>query len=142
MTEFVTPPPLTDGQTLAVVAPASGGAAMARHVLELGIDRIEDRFGVDVVVHPTARQLDACLRRHPAARAAAIHETFTDPAVGAVMATIGGDDQLRILKQLDGETLRSNPTRFLGLSDNTNPGVAIPIGGRVRLEPNDRIVFE
>jgi len=75
---------------------------------------------VETVVHPTARQSDEFLRAHPRARAAAIHETFEDPDIGAVMATVGGDDQLRVLDHLDADVLRANPTRFLGLSDNTN----------------------
>jgi len=40
--------------------------------------------------------------------------------VRGVLATIGGDDQLRILRHLDPEVLRANPTRFYGMSDNTN----------------------
>jgi muramoyltetrapeptide carboxypeptidase LdcA involved in peptidoglycan recycling len=120
MSEFVTPPSLQSDDELAVIAPSSGGAAEAPHILELGLERLESRLGVDVTVHPSARQSDSYLREHPAARAAAIHETFKDPDVGAVMATIGGDDQLRVLEHLDPAVLRENPTRFFGLSDNTN----------------------
>ncbi|MFC7073202.1 S66 peptidase family protein [Halovenus rubra] len=120
MIEFVTPPKLHSGEQLAIIAPSSGGAAEAPHILELGKERLESRFGIDVTVHPTARQSDSYLREHPKARAAAIHEVFKDSDIGAVMATIGGDDQLRVLDYLDPEILRSNPTRFFGLSDNTN----------------------
>lgn len=125
MSRFVTPPPLGSDQKLAIVAPSSGGAASARHVFELGLERLEDRFDVETIVHPTARQSDGYLRNHPEARAAAIHETFKDPEIGAVMATIGGDDQLRVLKHLDPELLRANPTRFFGLSDNTNLSLSL-----------------
>ncbi|MFC7056907.1 S66 family peptidase [Halovenus salina] len=120
MSEFVTPPALQSDEEIAIVAPSSGGAAEAPHILELGIGRLESTLGVDIRVHPTARQSNSYLREHPRARAAAIHETFSDPDVGAVMATIGGDDQLRVLKHLDPAVLRENPTRFFGLSDNTN----------------------
>ena len=120
MSEFVTPPPLESGGTLAIIAPSGGSAAGARHIFELGLDRLDENFDLDVVVHPTARQSDTYLRSHPEARAAAIHEVFRDPDIDGVMATIGGDDQLRVLKHLDPEVLRSNPTRFFGLSDNTN----------------------
>lgn len=120
MSDFVTPPPVSPGDTVAVVAPSSGGAAAARHVLSLAIDRLRSTFEVEPVVHPTARQSDAYLRAHPEARAAAIHEMFRDPDVGAAFATIGGDDQLRVLRHLDREVLRANPTRFFGMSDNSN----------------------
>ncbi|MFD1513679.1 S66 family peptidase [Halomarina rubra] len=118
--EFLTPPSLSPGDRVAVVAPSSGGARAAPHVLSLALDRLRDRFDLDPVVHPTARQGDAFLRAHPRARAAAIHEAFRDPEVRGVFATIGGDDQLRVLRHLDPEVLRANPTRFYGMSDNTN----------------------
>lgn len=120
MDSFKTPPPAEPGSDVAVIAPSSGGAAQAPHVLDLALDRLDARFDVNPVVHPTARQSHEFLADHPRARAAAIHEAFKDPSIDAVFATIGGDDQLRILKYLDPETLRQNPTRFFGMSDNTN----------------------
>ncbi|MFC5972026.1 S66 peptidase family protein [Halomarina salina] len=118
--EFRTPPPLVAGDRVAVVAPSSGGARRAPHVLSLALDRLRDRFGLDPVVHPTARQGDEFLSAHPRARAAAVHEAFRDPEIRAVFATIGGADQLRVLRYLDPEVLREHPTRFFGMSDNTN----------------------
>lgn len=120
MDTVVRPPPLDPGDRLAIVAPSSGGAASAPHIFELALERLESTFDVEPVVHPTARQSDEYLRAHPEARAAAIHESFKDPDIDAVMATIGGDDQIRVLDHLDPEVLRENPTRFFGLSDNTN----------------------
>jgi muramoyltetrapeptide carboxypeptidase LdcA involved in peptidoglycan recycling len=119
MAEFVTPPPASPGDAVAVIAPSSA-AANARNVLELGIDRLQTVFDLRTRVHPTARQSDAYLRDHPETRAAAIHEAFRDPDIGAVFAAIGGDDQLRVLSHLDPGVLRANPTRFFGMSDNTN----------------------
>lgn len=110
---------------MAVVAPSSGAAAVARDVLALACDRLRDRFDLEPDLDPTARQSDAFLRDHPEARAAAVHAAFRDPAVSAVFATIGGDDQLRVLKHLNSEVLRDNPTRFFGMSDNTNLALAL-----------------
>jgi muramoyltetrapeptide carboxypeptidase LdcA involved in peptidoglycan recycling len=45
---------------------------------------------------------------------------FLDPDIGAVMASIGGDDQLTVLPHLDPDAVRSNPKPFFGYSDNTN----------------------
>ena len=114
------PPPVSRGGQVAIIAPASGGAAGAKHIFKLGLDRLAETFAVEPIVHPTARQSDDFLRSHPRARAAAVHEAFRDPDIEGVMATIGGDDQLRVLKHLDPAVLRSNPTRFYGLSDNAN----------------------
>lgn len=118
--EFVVPEPASPGDRVAVIAPSSGGAAHARDVLSLGLDRLSGRFDLDPVVYPTARQSDAYLRDHPEARAADIHAAFRDPEISAVFATIGGDDQLRVLNHIDPDVIRDNPTRFFGMSDNTN----------------------
>jgi muramoyltetrapeptide carboxypeptidase LdcA involved in peptidoglycan recycling len=118
--EFVVPPPATPGDRVAVIAPSRGAAAHHRDVLTLGLDRLRDVFDLQPVVYPTARQSDAFLRDRPRTRAADVHAAFRDPDISAVFATIGGDDQLRILKHLDPDVLRQNPTRFFGMSDNTN----------------------
>lgn len=123
MSRFVTPPPLEPGDRVAVVAPSSGGARDAPHVFELGIQRLRDAFGLEPVVYPTARQGNDFLADSPRARAADIHAAFRDPEIRGVVATIGGDDQLRLLRHLDADVLRDNPTRFYGMSDNTNLGL-------------------
>ncbi|MFB6268603.1 MAG: S66 peptidase family protein [Halobacterium sp.] len=122
-TDFVTPPPMEPGDRVAVVAPSSGGAQEARHLLDLALDRLEGVFGLDPVVYPTARQGDEFLRDHPRARAADVHAAFRDPEIAGVFATIGGADQLRVLKHLDGDVLREHATRFYGMSDNSNLGL-------------------
>lgn len=122
---FSVPPPVDPGGTVRIIAPSSGGAASARSVLALGVDRLETRFGVAVEVHPTARQSSAFLAVNPRSWAAAIHEAFRAPAVEAVVATIGGDDQIRVLPYLDTAVLRRNPTRFFGMSDNTVMALAL-----------------
>ncbi len=123
--EFVTPPAMEPGDRVAVVAPSSGGARNAPHVLELGLDRLRTVFDLDPVVYPTARQSDAFLADHPGARAADVHAAFRDPEIRGVFATIGGADQLRVLRHLDPGTLREHPTRFYGMSDNTNLDLAL-----------------
>jgi muramoyltetrapeptide carboxypeptidase LdcA involved in peptidoglycan recycling len=121
--EFVTPPAMEPGDRVAVLAPSSGGAREAPHLLELALDRLRDVFDLEPVVYPTARQGDEFLQAHPEARAADLHRAFRDPDIRGVFATIGGDDQLRVLQHLDAEVLREHPTRFYGMSDNTNLGL-------------------
>jgi muramoyltetrapeptide carboxypeptidase LdcA involved in peptidoglycan recycling len=123
--EFVRPPALEPGDSVAVVAPSSGGAHDARHVFELGLRRLREVFDLEPVVYPTARQSNDFLADSPRARAADVHAAFRDPEIRGVVATIGGADQLRILRHLDSEVLRENPTRFFGMSDNTNLNLAL-----------------
>lgn len=120
MTSFVTPPPLAPGDRVAVIAPSSGGAREAPHVFELGLERLRERFDLEPVVFPTARQSDEYLASSPRARAADIHAAVREPEIAGVIATIGGRDQLRVLKHLDPELVREHPTRVFGMSDNTN----------------------
>ena len=125
MTEFVTPPPLEEGDNVAIVAPASGLAERFPHVYERGLDRLRSAFGLEPVEFPTATKSDEYLRANPQARARDIEDAFADPAIGGVIATIGGNDQIRILDHLDMDILAENPTRFYGASDNTNLAIAL-----------------
>ncbi|MFB6111988.1 MAG: LD-carboxypeptidase [Halobacteriaceae archaeon] len=120
MPDFEVPPALSPGDEVAVIAPSSGGARDAPQVLSVGLKRLRETFDLRPRVHPTARQSNEFLAAHPRARAAAIHEAFRDPDIGAVFATIGGHDQLGVLKHLDPTVLENHPTRFFGMSDNTN----------------------
>jgi len=45
---------------------------------------------------------------------------FADPEIKALMATIGGDDQLDVLPFLDPDVAATSPKAFFGYSDNTN----------------------
>lgn len=123
--EFLTPPPVSRGDRVAVVAPASGSAARFPHVLDRGLRVLRERFDLEPILFPTARRSDEWLYDHPAARARDVEAAFRDPDVGAVLATIGGNDQVRILRHLDRDALRANPTRFLGTSDNTHIHTAL-----------------
>lgn len=46
--------------------------------------------------------------------------TFTDPANKAVFTSIGGEDQIKLIKYLDADIIRVNPKPFIGYSDNTH----------------------
>jgi muramoyltetrapeptide carboxypeptidase LdcA involved in peptidoglycan recycling len=118
--EFVVPPALEPGDEVAIVAPSSGSAASAPHVRDLGVKRLRETFDLEPIVYPTAKKDNAYLESHPDERARDLHDAFCDSDIRGVVATIGGDDQLRVLSHLDPDVLRENPTRFYGMSDNTN----------------------
>jgi len=128
---FITPPPMQPGDKVAIVAPSSGLAAEFHDVFKLGVSRGRDLFDLDPVIFPTARQGSGFLTDHPRARAADIHAAFRNPRIKGVIATIGGSDQIRVLDYLDSDMLRENPTRFYGMSDNTNIGLCLWRAGLV-----------
>lgn len=109
------PPPLAPGGLVALVSPSWAGPGVFPAVHERGVAVLTERFGVRVREYPTTREVGAS----PADRARDLMAAFGDDEVGAVMATIGGDDQLRVLGHLDGPRLATTPKRFFGYSDNT-----------------------
>ena len=103
------------GEKVAIVSPSWAGPAVAPHVHELGLRRLRE-LGVEPVEYPTTRMLGAT----PAQRAADLNAAFADPQIRAVMATIGGSDQIKVLAHLDPDVIRADPKPFFGYSDNTN----------------------
>jgi muramoyltetrapeptide carboxypeptidase LdcA involved in peptidoglycan recycling len=103
------------GDRVAIVSPSGGLAELFPAPYELGLRRLRD-FGLEPVEYPTTRKLGAT----PEQRAADLHAAWSDPSIRAVIASIGGDDQLTVLKHLDPEVFRANPKPFFGYSDNTN----------------------
>lgn len=118
--EFVVPEKLKPGDRVAIIAPSSGAAAMFKGVYEQGLRRIRDEFQLVPVEFPTASKDGDYLRSNPKARAEDVNRAFADKNIKAVIATIGGDDQIKILPFLDPKVIKANPKMFLGLSDNTN----------------------
>ncbi|WP_246104424.1 S66 peptidase family protein [Rudaeicoccus suwonensis] len=84
-------------------------------VHDRAIQRLHDEFGLHPVEFATTRAPSS-----PAARAADLNAAFADPTITAVISTIGGDDQITVLRHLDMSVITTNPKRFLGYSDNTN----------------------
>lgn len=107
---------LRPGDRVAVVSPSFAAPALFPAVHELAMRRLRDEFGLEPVEFPTTRHFGAA----PADRAADLMAAWADPSIRAVLATIGGDDQLTVLPHLDPAPFRADPKPFFGFSDNTN----------------------
>jgi muramoyltetrapeptide carboxypeptidase LdcA involved in peptidoglycan recycling len=110
------PPKLRPGDRVAVVSPSFAAPGLFPDAHELAMRRLRDEIGLEPVEYPTTRRLNA----PPQDRAADLNAAFADPSIRAVLATIGGDDQLTVLPFLDPELATSDPKPFFGYSDNTN----------------------
>ncbi|HIW62049.1 MAG TPA: LD-carboxypeptidase [Candidatus Stackebrandtia excrementipullorum] len=110
------PARLSPGDRVAIVSPSSGLPEILPLPFELGLKRLKDDFGLIPVEYPTTRRMGSS----PTDRAADIHAAFADPAIKAVISSIGGDDQITVLPHLDAELLRANPKPFYGFSDCTS----------------------
>jgi muramoyltetrapeptide carboxypeptidase LdcA involved in peptidoglycan recycling len=78
--------------------------------------RLTEVTGLVPVEYPTTRSVGAT----PEERAADVNAAFADPSVRALLAVIGGEDQVTVVPHLDAEAARRDPKPFLGTSDNTN----------------------
>jgi muramoyltetrapeptide carboxypeptidase LdcA involved in peptidoglycan recycling len=114
--EFTYPPKPAPGDHVAVLSPSGRSAAHFPAPLELGLHRLRDELELEAVEYPTTRAAEAT----PEERARDIEAAFADPKIRAVLTTIGGEDELKVLAHLDGEVLAANPKPFFGYSDNTN----------------------
>jgi muramoyltetrapeptide carboxypeptidase LdcA involved in peptidoglycan recycling len=115
MSSAAYPPKPEPGDHVAVLSPSSGLPQLLPLPFDLGLRRIRDELGLVPVEYPATRRMGASA----ADRAADIHAAFADPAIAAVIASIGGDDQITVLSHLDPELLRAHPKPFFGYSDNT-----------------------
>jgi muramoyltetrapeptide carboxypeptidase LdcA involved in peptidoglycan recycling len=99
-----------------VLSPSAALPGLFPLPYELGLERLRKQFDLEPVEYPATRKTGST----PQERADDIHAAFADPAVKAVFASIGGDDQITVLPLLDRELLRAHPKPFFGMSDNTN----------------------
>jgi len=114
--DLIAPRKAAPGDRVAVVSPSWAAPGFAPEVHEQAMRRLTEVTGLVPVEYPTTRRLDATAED----RAADLDAAFADPTVRAVLATIGGDDQITVIPHLDGDLVRADPKPFLGFSDNTN----------------------
>lgn len=110
------PAKLRAGDRVAVVSPSWAGAGVFPEVHERGLRVLREELGLVPVEYPTTRQVGATARE----RARDLNAAFADPTIKALMATIGGSDQITVLPHLDAGLIAANPKAFFGYSDNTN----------------------
>lgn len=113
---MLTPPKLVPGDRVAVLSPAFAAPAVAPALHEQALRRLTELTGLIPVEYPTTRELGAS----PEARAADVNEAFADSSIRAILATIGGDDQILVVPHLDAALAQADPKPFVGYSDNTN----------------------
>ena len=104
------------GDKVAVLSPSFAAPGVAPAVHEQALRRLAQVTGLVPVEYPTTRQVGASAQE----RAADLNAAFGDPEIRAVLATIGGEDQITVVPHLDADAVRADPKPFLGYSDNTN----------------------
>jgi muramoyltetrapeptide carboxypeptidase LdcA involved in peptidoglycan recycling len=110
------PPKAAPGDRVAVLSPSFAAPGFAPEVHEQAMRRLVALTGLQPVEYPTTRRLGASAQD----RAADLNDAFADPSIRAVLATVGGEDQITVVPHLDPALVRADPKPFLGYSDNTN----------------------
>ncbi|MDO4684657.1 MAG: LD-carboxypeptidase [Candidatus Saccharibacteria bacterium] len=116
MNSYITLPKLKKGDKVAILSPSNGLPGLFPWVQDLGLDRIRTVFNLEPIEYPTTRRMGSSLQD----RAADIMAAFGDPSIKAIIASIGGTDQIKLLKLLKVDVIKENPKPFFGFSDNTH----------------------
>jgi len=119
MKKLIPPKKLNSGDKIAVVSLSWGGPGTYPYRYEVGKERLESLFGLEVLASPHALKDPIWIYQHPEARARDLMEAFLDPTVKGIFSSIGGDDSIRLLPYIDYDIIRRNPKIFLGYSDST-----------------------
>lgn len=115
--EFIKPEKLKQGDCIAILSPSWGGPSIFQDIYENGLKVLKEKFKLRIKEYPSARMDADHLYNNPELRAKDINDAFADKEIKAIIATIGGDDSIRILEYLDKEIILSNPKIFMGYSD-------------------------
>ncbi len=107
---------LKKGDKVAILSPSFAAPGKWPHVYELGLERIRTVFGLEPVEFPTTKKVGASKDE----RATDLVSAFEREDIKAVIATLGGNDQITYIKNLPAEPFKNNPKPFLGFSDNTH----------------------
>lgn len=116
MNSYTVMPKLQRGDKVAILSPSSGLPELFPWVQDLGLERLRTIFNLEPVEYPTTRRMGSSLQD----RAADIMSAFNDSSIKAIIASVGGTDQIKLLKLLKSDIIQANPKPFFGFSDNTH----------------------
>jgi muramoyltetrapeptide carboxypeptidase LdcA involved in peptidoglycan recycling len=113
--DIVLPRKAKPGDAVAVVSPSFAAPAFFPAVHEQAMRRLTEVTGLVPVEYPSTRRTSSAQES-----ARDLNAAFADPNIRAVLAVVGGEDQITVVPHLDANPIRSDPKPFLGYSDNTN----------------------
>lgn len=85
MDDFILPPALEKGDKVAILA-TSSGVENFPEVVDIGVERLEARFGLTPVVYDNVSEDTEYLNNNPEEKAEALMEAFEDPDIKGVIA--------------------------------------------------------
>lgn len=118
---MIKPKRLKKGDKIAIVSLSWGGLGddALIHKFHIAKQRLENDFGLEVVVMPHALKGSEFVANHPELRAKDLMDAFMDKSINGIFCAIGGDDTIRTLPYVDLDIIHNNPKVFMGYSDTT-----------------------
>ena len=120
-TKIVKPKRLKAGDTVAVIAPASG---LSRESFDKAIENLES-LGLKTKIGKSARGVKGFLSATDKERLDDLHAAFADKEIAGVWCVRGGYGAARLLPAIDYDLIRKNPKILIGYSDITSLHLAI-----------------
>jgi muramoyltetrapeptide carboxypeptidase LdcA involved in peptidoglycan recycling len=114
--DFVKLNKLKKGDKVAILSPSFAAPGKWPWVYELGLKRLREVFELEPVEFPATKKIGASKED----RSKDLIDAFEDKEIKAVIASLGGDDQITYIKNLPTASFLNNPKPFFGFSDNTH----------------------
>ncbi|PWY72978.1 peptidase S66, LD-carboxypeptidase A [Aspergillus heteromorphus CBS 117.55] len=118
MPATILPKALRKGDTIAFISPS----ARLNHLFPIALERataVFESLGFQVKIIYSTLPKDVSFKESVKVRCEELHSAFRDPAIAAIICTIGGAHCGEMLPHLDYDLIRSNPKIFVGYSDTT-----------------------
>ncbi|MFM7088296.1 MAG: S66 peptidase family protein [Candidatus Paceibacterota bacterium] len=107
---------LNPGDKVAIVSPSFAAPGKWPHVYNLALQRVREVFSLEPVEFLVTSKIGASKEE----RSKDLIDSFSQSDIKAVIASLGGDDQITYIKNLPLEPFINNPKPFFGFSDNTH----------------------
>jgi muramoyltetrapeptide carboxypeptidase LdcA involved in peptidoglycan recycling len=109
---------LKPGDEIRVISPSSSLQIISHENRKIATDRLS-KMGFRVTFSKHAEECDSFFSSSIESRVDDLHTAFGDPAVKAILTTIGGYNSNQLLRYLDYSLIAKNPKIFCGFSDIT-----------------------
>ncbi len=120
-TKIIKPKRLKAGDTVGVIAPASG---LSKESFDKAMQNLES-YGLKTKIGKSARGLKGFLAATDKERLDDLHWAFADKEIAGVWCLRGGYGAARLLPMIDYDLIRKNPKILIGYSDITSLHLAI-----------------
>lgn len=116
MRNFKDLPKLNKEDKVAILSPSLAAPGLWPHIYERAISNLKKEFDLVSVEYPATKKLGASKEE----RSKDLIDAFKDKEIKAVIASLGGNDQVTYIKNLPQDVFIDNPKPFFGYSDNTH----------------------